>query len=177
MRRKLCGQCLRIKDITEFISDVEHSNGTASACRECMNAYARKRRKLIRENKWPPTKPIGIMQKWEKRDGEGNSNRVKLPPAPEHVDKATQDRCSRKVKRAIALGQIAPPVKCSLCGQSPDIVGKLVAHHVDYSKPLSVVFLCKSCHSITHKADRRKGNAVMKLPPPSRCCMNGLKHS
>lgn len=45
--------------------------------------------------------------------------------------------------KAIELGLVIRPQKCSLCG----VKCKPQGHHNDYSKPFEVVFVCHSCHS------------------------------
>jgi len=52
----------------------------------------------------------------------------------------------KKVRTAIKKGIICRPVYCSKCGG----VGKIQAHHADYSKPLEVTFVCPACHSKEH---------------------------
>lgn len=53
-----------------------------------------------------------------------------------------------KVGNAIRSGKLNKPFKCSSCHK------KLVvfAHHEDYSKPLNVMWLCRSCHANKHKS-------------------------
>jgi hypothetical protein len=48
-----------------------------------------------------------------------------------------------KVHRAIKSGKLLKPGECSNC----KLGGRTIeAHHVDYKKPLDVVWLCRSCH-------------------------------
>ena len=55
---------------------------------------------------------------------------------------------------AIRSGKLRRPKRCELCGQAPapDAAGRssIQGHHVDYSKPLDVLFACKSCHADLH---------------------------
>jgi hypothetical protein len=53
-------------------------------------------------------------------------------------------------------GEIAVPESCEHCGASGK---RLEMHHEDYSKPLDVIFLCKSCHGI---ADYKLKSRVKK---------------
>lgn len=57
-----------------------------------------------------------------------------------------------QLNRAVASGKIERPGSCSECKKKckPD------GHHMDYSKPLSVVWICRACHS------RKSPRAVIK---------------
>ncbi len=50
----------------------------------------------------------------------------------------------RKIGYLIEKGKIERPEYCSVCNSKEN---KIEAHHEDYSKPLEIIFLCKSCHS------------------------------
>ena len=45
--------------------------------------------------------------------------------------------------RAVAAGRVARPESCDFCG----VVGPVDGHHPDYSSPLYVLWLCRSCHN------------------------------
>ena len=55
------------------------------------------------------------------------------------------------VKRAIARGLMKRPKRCSECSSSKL---KVEAHHDNYRKPLSVRWLCSSCHKLFHSLRR-----------------------
>lgn len=59
--------------------------------------------------------------------------------------------CYRKLRRAMRLGIVVRPDKCSHCERScsPD------AHHDDYSRPLAVRWLCRRCHAFGHMSIKR----------------------
>lgn len=52
----------------------------------------------------------------------------------------------QKVNDAIRYGKLIRPTQCSLCLSPTDIQ----AHHHDYSKPLEVIWLCRTCHCKEH---------------------------
>ena len=54
-----------------------------------------------------------------------------------------------KVNEAIKKGLLIRPSQCSECYEKR----KLIAHHDDYSKPLSVRWVCRICHSKIHDQD------------------------
>ena len=59
----------------------------------------------------------------------------------------------KKFDYAVRHGNIIRPKNCQFCGTKcrPD------GHHEDYSIPLSVVWLCRSCHMARHQRPARTG--------------------
>jgi len=53
-----------------------------------------------------------------------------------------------KLQRAIRLGRIVRPEVCSKCGGHGR---RIEAHHMDYSKPFEVQWLCSVCHGATRR--------------------------
>ena len=60
---------------------------------------------------------------------------------------AEKRRASSAVNDAVRYGKLIKPDACSKCGR----VSRIHGHHPDYSKPLDVVWLCRSCHIAEHK--------------------------
>jgi hypothetical protein len=58
---------------------------------------------------------------------------------------------SQRLASAIRAGVIARPDTCERCGTQGNVEG----HHHDYSKPLDVEWLCRTCHAEIHAAERR----------------------
>ncbi len=54
----------------------------------------------------------------------------------------------RDVAKALKEGRIEKPSCCDLCTLEHS---KLKAHHVDYGRPLSIYWLCNTCHGVVHK--------------------------
>jgi hypothetical protein len=63
-------------------------------------------------------------------------------------DKARRVRANGLVNKRIKLGHLKRPDRCERCGERSRTDG----HHPDYSRPLDVVFLCRSCHMRLHSA-------------------------
>lgn len=64
------------------------------------------------------------------------------------IKKYPQKQAARvSVRRCVKEGKLTKPISCSSCGRK----GSVDAHHEDYTKPLDVVWLCKSCHSEADK--------------------------
>lgn len=56
-------------------------------------------------------------------------------------------KAHRRVFSALRSGSLIKPERCERC----DSVSILEGHHTDYSKPLTVIWLCKSCHNNYHR--------------------------
>lgn len=81
----------------------------------------------------------------------------------------TVSEAQKEVGKAIREGILHRPDACSKCGKQ----GRIVAHHADYSQPLSVEWLCSPCHRKWHVGKRKglnhaRGTEVyhFKCPPP-----------
>jgi hypothetical protein len=62
----------------------------------------------------------------------------------------------RKIKVAIELGLIPPPLKCSVCGCTE---GRIDYHNEDYSHALRTIAVCVRCHLALHNRLRSRGGA------------------
>ena len=75
-----------------------------------------------------------------------------------------QNSAHLMVTLAIRHGDLKPSEYCDNCGKLATD-RQLDAHHEDYSKPLDVTWLCRSCHSYHHNPynprQSRKLNTVI----------------
>ena len=55
-------------------------------------------------------------------------------------------RARRLLRTAVLNGSIREPERCEAC----EGIGRVEAHHADYSKPLEVAWLCVRCHRQAH---------------------------
>lgn len=118
--------------------------GSRRTCRKCQSvtavtesmsrlrqftcaACASKRARILR--KVNPSMRAATIKRWRER----------------HPEKR---RAQTAVMNAIAVGRLMKPGRCEQCE-----VVTVEAHHDDYSKPLSVQWLCRTCHV---RADRKR---------------------
>lgn len=59
-------------------------------------------------------------------------------------------RARKAVSNAVERGKLVKPDQCEGCGE-PTEARFLDGHHTDYSKPLDVAWLCRTCHAETHQ--------------------------
>jgi hypothetical protein len=61
---------------------------------------------------------------------------------------------TKAVQAAVKSDRLVQSLVCESCGQLRARRRRLDAHHEDYSKPLSVRWLCQRCHQEHHNAVR-----------------------
>lgn len=70
-------------------------------------------------------------------------------------------RARRRIQSAVKRGETEKPSLCESCGTR----AVLQAHHEDYNKPLSVKWLCRSCHNSQHKSNADPSTTmVIRVP-------------
>ena len=78
-----------------------------------------------------PEKASEYVRNWQKRNPE-------------------KRKAHRAVERALKTSKLVRPDVCEECGRYDGWNGqslpRIEAHHLDYSKPLEVEWLCKECH-------------------------------
>jgi len=92
---------------------------------------------------------------------EYDRNRARLPHRValakrigQEWDRRYPDRAKaqNKAQNAVRDKKMVRVTHCENCGQMPKRIEK---HHPDYSQPLSVMWLCKPCHSVADRIRRR----------------------
>ena len=71
--------------------------------------------------------------------------------------KVQKKRVVHMVEEAVKKCKIVSWEKCSSCGVSRNIE----AHHEDYSKPFTIIWLCQSCHQKLHHGHTIKGKVIL----------------
>jgi len=133
---KTCIACGKTLPITEFYRHPQMADGHLGKCKECCKRQGNERRvaKLEEIRRYDRQRA-----KTPKRNADLKLNVRKMRELyPE------KNRARAAVCRAVRSGKIIPQ-PCALCGAA-----KTEAHHADYSKPLDVIWVCRSCHFKIH---------------------------
>lgn len=116
MLYKTCPKCKENKSIDKFPADKNKKYGVGVYCKQCKNTWKKENGNRLYEN-------VAENRKQNK------DYQNKIPSW-------------WITNNAIRSGALVRPEVCSVCKTKT----KVEAHHEDYTKPLEVVWVCKSCH-------------------------------
>lgn len=141
----VCSACRHALPADNFYPNTSNSNGLGSQCRKCHGMTSLATR--------DPEKSADSNREYMHRARANNPDlfrhREKL--AATERRRSGQDSQKRKARailnRALLTGAICRPSLCSECS----LGGIIQGHHHDYSKPLSVEWLCSKCHGKRHR--------------------------
>ncbi len=138
---------------------------------EARRAYLQKRRESGAAQAW--------RTEWEARTN-WRERRKSLPSYGRTTAESTLEarRAYWEVQKALKAGTLVRPSVCSRCGSSRFCE----AAHSDYSKPLAVEWLCRSCHrsedaAIPKKGKESRADSLVRIAanrrPPKFCPVCG----
>lgn len=131
---KQCTVCGETKNLSAFGADKYKKSGLKPQCKAC---------RVESQRTWRATADAKRKAKIYRRD-----NAEILQAKKEERYKGSPERLSipTKVFRAIESGKLTRE-PCSVCGATEYVDG----HHNDYTKPLDVVWLCRTHHRRLHQ--------------------------
>lgn len=136
---KQCSKCREKKNLDCFYKNSKRSDGVNSYCKDCMRLYGKEYYQSERKGKWEIYRDIEKLKRFMAR------HEAHAEDLENFIGK--NDACRKIFAEYLRSGRIRRPSRCEECGRGckPD------GHHVDYSKPLFVVWLCEECHKKEHK--------------------------
>jgi len=137
MKSKSCRSCKKRKKIAAFYRHAKMRDGFLNKCKECKKADTKRhyRATFSERQKYERAR----LQRPERRAAKYRYEQRHRQRYPE------RERARRFVAKAIMTGKLKRK-HCELCGAKHDVQ----AHHADYSKPLEVRWLCRTCHNKEH---------------------------
>ncbi len=142
---KYCNTCETEKEKIHFGKRAASKDGLSAMCKMCQKYYDRSRR--------------NDKHRKEARAVYAQTKEGKLAGAKAKAkwrnDNPKKYKAHNKINSAIRSGNIKK-LPCELCGSDE----KMHAHHDDYEYPLSIRWLCSSCHSQWHRDNGEGKNAV-----------------
>lgn len=152
MSSKQCITCFKVLPLTSYYKHKQMADGHLNKCKECQKACSKAAR-----NRDP--------DKYREYDN-ARANNPKRVEARKSYQKTPEGRAAQaRAKRvylerypmrraahiivgnAVRDGKLIKPEAYESCGSQHKIEG----HHDDYTKPLSIRWLCQSCHNEWHR--------------------------
>ena len=135
--KKRCPKCGEEKASREFYAFKSKHDGLSSYCIICFRKYIRERgksgeAKTKRRSYYKKPEVVARMRAHTQSYRENNRGK-------NHAQQAVQ--------YAVRVGKLKRPDKCTRCHKE----GKVEAHHIDYSKQLEVIWVCRACHAFIHR--------------------------
>ena len=150
---KNCFKCGVAKARTEFYRHPQMADGLLGKCKECTKADALTHRaeNLDKIQAYDRKRPNAAKRRilgrknYRKRIStpEGRAREWRLARQYKNSDRRA---CYSIVENAIRSGKLKR-MPCERCPATEHIV----AHHEDYTKPMEVIWLCRSCHGSRHR--------------------------
>ena len=133
---KSCIACGKTLPITEFYRHPMMKDGHLNKCKECCKRQGNERRAAKLEE----------FRRYEKQRAKTPKRKAAALALVRKMRKLypEKNKARASVCRAVRSGKIVPQ-PCAICGAT-----KTEAHHTDYSKPLDVMWVCRSCHFKLH---------------------------
>lgn len=137
---RTCSKCHQPKDLVEY--SARRDARVETICKACYCEKDEAQRKRLREQR-DERRRLGISEPPKRKRKAKPYDAAARVVTPEMRIKL---RARNRVKAALDRGILARPVACVGCRRP----GPVDAHHVDYSKPLDVEWLCRTCHRDRH---------------------------
>ena len=168
---KRCRVCKVEKELGEFNKDKSRKDGLQNKCKICQKQYKkqyyqRNKETMNQYQKQYFQRNKEAIKEYQKEYVQRNKEEIKAyrkqyvqrnkEEIKQYYKEYNKDYYRRNPEKqkargilnsAVRRGKVHKPLYCSSCEGDKH----LEAHHTDYSKPLEVLWLCKSCHVELHK--------------------------
>lgn len=163
---KRCTKCGEEKPLTDYY---EYNGSRWGRCKACVLAHQKARRaahpevhrtsgrrwyeqnrerKLAENRAWRVAHPEKIRE-YTRASAQRHPETRRARQKRNYAAHPERYRAMKAVYLAIKRGEIVRPSACQACGAEG---GRIICHHHDYSRPLSVIFVCVPCHNRHHHA-------------------------
>lgn len=133
--------------------DAEFYSGVNTRCKECHKAKVRENREAksdyYREYDAYRYQNDPRVRARHRRYAKTDAGKASLTEARKkwHENNAEKRAAHVILGNAVRDKRVDKPDTCSRCGAG----GRIDGHHADYTRPLDVVWLCRSCHVAEHR--------------------------
>ena len=152
---KVCRECNQEKPLTEFYKHAKMADGHLNKCIECVKKRVSKHReanleKIRAYDKKRGNLPHRIKARQEYTKTEAGKQARKKANAVQKKRYPMAYAAYVITSNAVRDGNLIQAKNCSVCNSTEKIEG----HHDDYTKPLSIRWLCNKCHHEWHRHNK-----------------------
>jgi hypothetical protein len=144
--QKCCAGCGHLLPVGQFSRNAGARDGLQERCKACFSVYNRARYGRMGDT----------IRAKVRRYQQENPRAILATRLRMCASHPSQRNAYRVVEEAIRAGVLVRPDVCHGCGCGND-EHRIEAHHHDYSKPLTVLWLCTPCH---RRLDMRKAARI-----------------
>ena len=135
---KQCKRCELCLPVDMFYRHSRMADGRLNFCQACVKQRISDHREANLER----------IQQYDRERGKRPERKAQLLELTRrYFADPVKARASRAVTNALRSGRLLRPSQCSQCQKTC----KPEAHHDDYTQPLEVRWLCRSCHCRHHR--------------------------
>ena len=138
---KQCRECEQVLPFSEFYAHSRMADGRLNYCKLCVKSR-------ISRKRWENIEKERERDRERHRASSKRQKRLRDFSRLSRLDQ-TKNKAWQITSNAIRDGKLIRPNECSQC----DAACKPEAHHPDYSRPLDVIWLCRSCHCRLHRLE------------------------
>ena len=142
---KRCCRCKIEKELDEFSRDKSSKDGLQNKCKICQKQWYQLNKEKKKQYYQLNREKIREYSQLNKEKINQNKNQY-------YHRNPEKQKARQKLNYAVRSGKIHKALYCSSC----DSDKHLEAHHTDYSKPLEVMWLCRTCHRELHNKMREQ---------------------
>jgi hypothetical protein len=159
---KTCFKCKAEKAVTEFYKHSAMADGYLGKCKECtkLDTINNRRDKLeyyTDYDKHRAMQPHRVAARHQYQQTDAGKAACFRAREKWQISNPVKRKASEQVNNAVRDRRIAKPVACEACSKTGC---RIHGHHDDYSKPLSVRWLCPACHNSWHRENGEGANAA-----------------
>lgn len=157
---KICTKCGVPQSLEEFARRGDVRDGRASHCKTCKRAYQKSLAGKAAQARYSRSaKGRATNRRYERtKKGKNNCRRYQTSPKGKATKRRSYERakavpekhqkmlCRSRTRSLIRAGKLQKSENCEFCGEQ----GQVESHHLDYSKPWDLIWLCPRCHRAEH---------------------------
>jgi hypothetical protein len=149
---KVCRECNVDKPLSEFYKHEKMGDGYLNKCKSCVKSRVKKHRnenleKAREYDKKRSMLPHRVQARKEYQETERGKEALRRARKNYRKKYPLAYAAHIVTRNAIRDGKLKPRKTCVSCKKN----GEIHAHHDDYTRPLSVRWLCIKCHVKWHK--------------------------